>query len=120
MSMPDELLDLARRLFAGATSQADLRRAVSTAYYSVFHLLVQDAMTRLIADSALRTECARLMKHDRMKIVCQQYSKGTTGKGHPVPATLQQIASEFVTLQEARHLADYDLSFPVTPKDVEL
>jgi hypothetical protein len=49
--MHQDLLDLARHLVdrnPGAPIQADLRRAVSTAYYAVFHLLISETVTRYI------------------------------------------------------------------------
>ena len=45
MAYPDELLELARELanlHPGHPHQASLRRAVSTAYYALFHLLISE------------------------------------------------------------------------------
>jgi uncharacterized protein (UPF0332 family) len=46
MAFADDLLDIAQHLAglpAEISKQASLRRAVSTAYYSLFHLLISDA-----------------------------------------------------------------------------
>lgn len=51
MSLHDELLDVARYLLRRNQSrptQADLRRSVSTAYYALFHRLIDDCVTRLV------------------------------------------------------------------------
>ncbi len=40
--MKRELVDTARKLLGdGATTRADLRRAISTAYYAAFHALAE-------------------------------------------------------------------------------
>src|SRR6266567_7288616 len=46
MAFPDDLLELAqdlRSLHSEGPHQASLRRAVSTAYYALFHLLISEA-----------------------------------------------------------------------------
>lgn len=47
MAFPDDLLELAQDLRnlhpEGLRHQANLRRAVSTAYYALFHLLISEA-----------------------------------------------------------------------------
>jgi hypothetical protein len=66
MPLHDGLLTLARRLVPPISNQpatlppqpvvveADLRRGVSTAYYALFHLLIHEAMARIVADPMLR------------------------------------------------------------------
>ena len=50
---PDHLLDQAERLTtapgSGPPRQADLRRAISTAYYAVFHAIATDAADQFVA-----------------------------------------------------------------------
>jgi len=48
MAFPDDLLELAQQLadlHPESPHQASLRRAVSTAYYALFHLLISEATT---------------------------------------------------------------------------
>src|SRR4051794_35913072 len=68
MGLHDDLLALARRLVPpflptnqpqALIIEADLRRGVSTAYYALFHLLVHEAMARIVADPRLRSRVGR-------------------------------------------------------------
>jgi hypothetical protein len=116
MSLATDLLDQAEHL-AGwdprRPKQASLRRAISTADYAVFHLLVADAASRLATGPKLRHLIARAYSHAAMKKVCQVFNRGqlpdhlTAVAVGPVPPDLQRVAATFVALQEARHLADY-------------
>lgn len=118
MSMHDDLLSLARHLVdrnPGSPVEADLRRGVSTAYYSLFHLLVYEAMDRFLGDPTFRPRVARAFQHGSMKDFCRWYSgQSMNAAGVVIPVQLRQIASEFVALQEARHQADYDTGVTVT------
>src|SRR6266567_1705051 len=116
MALHDQLLALAKELVdrnVGAAVEGDLRRAVSTAYYALFHLLVHEATTRLVAVVALRPRVARSFDHNTMRKVCQDYGNlvpNAAGQlvidGEVVPVGIQNIATEFVALQRARHEAD--------------
>jgi len=99
--------------------QASLRRAVSAAYYALFHLLASEATNRLITGpdrDALRAVLRRAFDHSAMKEACKEIVKPNAGKlnkgmsGHVVPVALKQVAEAFVDLQQARHEADYDVS----------
>lgn len=125
MALHDDLLTLARDLVdrnPGAQIEAELRRAISTAYYALFHLLIDEATTRLVAIASLRPRVARSFDHKVMKNVCQEYAKLTlnasgqyvTSAGQVVPQQIWDIASAFVALQEARHQADYNTADAVT------
>jgi hypothetical protein len=125
MALHDDLLALARLLVdrnPGAQIEAELRRAVSTAYYALFHLLIHEATTRLVAIVSLRPRVARSFDHRVMKSECQDYAKLTlnaagqyvTTAGQVVPQQIRDIASAFVALQEARHQADYNTATTVT------
>src|SRR5947209_3439588 len=116
MSLPQELLNLARELVDRnpvAPVEGDLRRGVSTAYYAVFHLLVDEATTRLVAIAVLRPRVARSFDHRIMRFVCQDYVKLTPNpagqlvmSGQSVPQQIQDIAEGFLALQQARAVAD--------------
>jgi hypothetical protein len=130
---PRHLLAVARDLATldrHRPRQAGLRRAISTAYYALFHLLIRSAVEvhlgfgptgthREIAETAVRW-----FTHTRMAEVCGQFAGPTVQSklrkalpGGPagasataVSAELQRVARAFRDLQEARHDADYDPS----------
>src|SRR6266496_5682267 len=118
MPLHDDLLSLARHLVdrnPGAPVEADLRRAVSTAYYALFHLLVHESTMRLIAVAGMRSRVGRAFDHGVMKTVCKDYTSLTVNPaGQPVPQQIRDIASAFVELQEARHRADYNTAMTLT------
>jgi hypothetical protein len=92
--------------------QAYLRRSVSTAYYSLFHLLVQDAVQAWDGSAETRIGLERVFEHKRMKDVSKAVWsgpwKGWSAASPPVPPELQRVAQTFTILQEVRHAADYD------------
>jgi len=124
MALHDELLALAKELVdrnPGAALGGDLRRAVSTAYYALFHLLVHEATIRLVDIEALRPRVARSFDHNVMKKVCQDNVRlvpNIVGElildGQAISAGIQNIATEFVALLQARHQADYDTATIIT------
>ena len=135
MAMHDDLLALARHLVdrnPGAPVEADLRRAVSTAYYALFHLLIHEATLRLVAVTALQQRFARSFDHRIMRNVCLEYAglplnaagQSITPAGQAIPRQIRDIANAFEVLQTARHRADYDtavtLSHPVADGEVML
>ena len=70
MAFAEDLLDQAFLLLNKETKnpkQASLRRAVSTAYYAVFHLLVQETCSNWNA-TAIRDNLARAFSHQTMYI----------------------------------------------------
>lgn len=136
MALHDDLLALARRLVppmqlgsppaTPAIADADLRRGVSTAYYSVFHLLIHEAMARIVADPALRPLVGRSFDHGKMKQVCKEYADASTVAGvltvnrAPIAPQLRDIGSAFVHLHQARHDADYNLAATIQHLDADL
>ena len=110
-------LELGGASSSGAPRQADLRRAVSTAYYALFHAICAAAADRFIGKAAsvqLRAVVLRSFSHREMVKVCQAIENGNPGSRYgrilptPLPADLCRVASAFVQLQKARHAADYD------------
>lgn len=73
MAYHDDLLTLARELVnkGPSATQADLRRAVSTAYYAIFHLLVSEATLNWSRDSS-RNALGRMFDHGLMKRVSER------------------------------------------------
>jgi uncharacterized protein (UPF0332 family) len=91
--------------------QASLRRAVSTAYYALFHLLISEAVANWNRVS-LRAALGRAFDHGIMKAASNriQDTRQFTfiGEDPGVVAALRGVAKTFAQLQEKRHIADYD------------
>ena len=131
MSLHADLLRQARLLALKEPRrplQASLRRAISASYYALFHLLVDEATTRMFAGrerAALRGCLGRAFVHADMKRVAQQFSDGGVSpklspgmNGQAVQPELTGVAATFVDLQQARHEADYDAARRFTRPDV--
>lgn len=107
MDMPKDLIDIAEhlaRLDAGRPRQASLRRAISTAYYAVFHSVAQccaDTFVGWKKPYDLYSPIYRSVDHARAKKVFKEFTRGDN-------AGLASIGHVFVELQEQRHIADYD------------
>ena len=119
MSLYHDLIEQAEHLAKRELKkprQASLRRAVSTAYYAVFHMLIDDAVRKLIPSkpSLLRIHAKRAFTHSDMRNACEQFvkSSGTFAQlmASPVESDLLTVATAFVELQYHRHTADYDLT----------
>jgi hypothetical protein len=118
MSLALDLLEQAKHLSRrerGRPRQASLRRAISAAYYALFHLLIQEATGALVARPELRARFARTFDHTDMRSASRAFANpqpnqltALTG-GAGVPEAVQDVAAAFVELQEARHEADYNL-----------
>jgi hypothetical protein len=110
--MHDDLLVLAghlARLEPGRPKQVSLRRAVSTAYYAVFHALAALCAEELVGWSRPWEHFApiyRSLEHAAAKKLFHR-NGATYGREGAV------IGNTFILLQERRHTADYDpLPFP--------
>jgi hypothetical protein len=103
--------------------QASLRRAVSAAYYALFHLLVADGASLLFPPQPpeLRLLIRRAFSHGEMRNVCRDFVQANVGRGgisastravltFPLEPPLVRVLEAFVELQEARRQADYDLA----------
>jgi uncharacterized protein (UPF0332 family) len=121
MSLPDELLALASHLANlddERHHQASLRRAVSTAYYALFHLLVSETTLNWRRDET-RSALGRLFEHRKMKGVCDKKVTELNKllKDNPrdspeltVAKHLLTFANTFVQVFQERNDADYDTS----------
>jgi uncharacterized protein (UPF0332 family) len=92
--------------------QVDLRRAVSAAYYGLFHLLTTEAAQNWKHQNQ-RDRFARMFDHGRMKTCSSRVSSRplSVDTAEVIIATaLKLVADSFVKLQQARHSADYDNS----------
>lgn len=126
MGVAEDLLKQARHLAIyedPSPTQAALRRAVSTAYYALFHLLSEDAAQRWQGSAAARSGFERALNHGPMKNSSLQFDNPTWRDWHGivqlVPPPLQRVARAFTRLQEERHAADYDNYEIWTTTDVQ-
>lgn len=120
MSLASDLLDQATALACldpQKPKQASLRRAISAAYYSLFHRLVDDAACRICANPALQPYIARSFSHTALKdsankLIAQakpsQQAWPRALLSMPMDAELINVCTTFVDLQALRHSADYD------------
>jgi uncharacterized protein (UPF0332 family) len=110
---------------------ASLRRSISASYYSLFHFLIEET-TRLTIGTAhnrakLRQFAARAFVHGKMKSVCDEFLRGTPRSDAlklfwddldiPAHPDLKTISENFIDLQDARHDADYNLSYTFTREE---
>ncbi len=115
MAYHDDLLRQALQLARSERNrprQASLRRAVSAAYYGLFHMLIDEAV-RNWRHAQLRPILGRAFDHSTMKAACNQLlDRGRRfGTGDPAAMRILRVVAEaFVQLQEQRHIADYDSS----------
>jgi uncharacterized protein (UPF0332 family) len=122
LSFAQDLLEQAQHLvdWDGANpKQANLRRAVSTAYYALFHLLIDEAVNHW-GIARHRGRLARTFDHGSIKRVCDDYVRSFYSAGKPASERLlKDVAETFSELQLNRHTADYDNSFIWTKADAE-
>ena len=85
-------------------TQANLRRAVSTAYYAVFHSLARTAADVLIGQKSKEAwrQVYRALEHGKARSAC---SNRQAMKIFPIE--IREFAETFVELQINRHNADY-------------
>ncbi len=123
MSLADELLDTAKYLLRrnkNKPTQADIRRSISSAYYALFHHLIEAGTGHLVVDLAQQQALARAFSHTNMREVCELVTKQPLPPilvpllGSSVPDELRQVADKFVALQDWRHNADYNVSLIFT------
>jgi len=109
--MVEGLVGTARRLAStgskGKPRQSDLRRAISTAYYALFHALAKDGADLFVGAISSRSASAwsqvyRALDHGFAKQACLRVPN------LDFQTPLVDCAEAFVTLQQQRHAADYD------------
>ena len=129
---PAELLDAARLLVDASNStpppDGQLRRAISTAYYALFHKVLDSAATRFMGTNHRHRPGFSLLyrgfNHGRMKSICKSIDVALLSQTYArhlgvarVSQDMRDFASVFVALQEARHTADYDPHWAVAHTD---
>jgi uncharacterized protein (UPF0332 family) len=107
--MNDRLIRVARELSQRTghrPREAFMRRAVSTAYYAMFHALARLCADELIGAKHARTapwnRVYRALDHKAAKTVLQS-SEATA-----LSSVIADFGNAFAHLQERRHQADYD------------
>ena len=100
--------------------QSNLRRAVSTAYYAMFHCLAGCCADTLVGGrSADRSgpawrQAYRALEHGLARNNCKR--NDFIAK---FPQDIVDFANAFVALQEKRHMADYDPAVSFVKLEVE-
>jgi hypothetical protein len=134
MALAQELLVQAdRMLSAPYPTEADHRRAISNAYYGLFHMLVDEALALFCParPASLSATVRRGFQHTTMKDVCKSAGHGFKANlsdalkpvfSDPIEPELAAVANSFVALQADRHRADYALheTFSWTMADTAL
>jgi hypothetical protein len=103
VSLHDDLLEQADHLARRdpkRPKQASLPRAISAAYYALFHLLVREATAALVSDPKLRQLVPRAFDHSEMKQACRPFAAGTL-PDHLKPVTAAVVPDELKTVAEA-------------------
>ena len=121
MPYPNDLLEQASHLARREPRrprQASLRRAVSTAYYALFHLLISEA-TLNWKRAGQRPLLARFFEHgkmksasDRQRAECNRIINSNPplalGADLDCVRHLHRVSESFFLAQHQRHTADYD------------
>ena len=116
-----DLLNTARGLAKTGTrrpTQANLRRATSTAYYAMFHCLASSSADLLVGKTRRRSsawhQVYRGLEHGTARRACQRLK--TLESNAPA---IRHFAEKFVDLQQKRQRADYAMdSGPYSKSDV--
>jgi hypothetical protein len=115
----------------GRMPAALVRRSISTAYYALFHFLLEEATYRVVGASTPLTRrrriVARAFTHTGMRFALEKVQKpnlagplqGYFGLQQP-PAFARVMGQAFSHAQELRHEADYDLNASLSETDALL
>ena len=122
MAFADDLLEQAYHLVrkdGHNPKQASVRHAVSTAYYALFHLLIDEAVGNW-SIARQRSILARTFEHAKMRKCCDDYVSSFYAAGQPASSLiLKDVTQTFSELQQKRHTADYDNSYNWTKVNAE-
>lgn len=132
---PEHLLEQAEILIqppeAGPPRQANIRRAISSAYYAVFHSVVTAAADQYIGKTKRQASqyglVYRSVDHRWLRELCENVQKPTppTRYRPHVPTNgfgenIVAFAAQLVELQDKRNAADYDPMIKVRTVDAAL
>ena len=117
---PEHLLQMAIGLAeanTGRPRRADLCRAVSTAYYAMFHCLAHtcaDSLagrSRSVGNRQMWRRVYRALEHRQAKTRCENMPSS-------FPAGVREFGQAFSVLQSRRHFSDYDPDYLVRKSNV--
>ena len=100
--------DLAKGSGVGRPREVNLRRAISTAYYGLFHFMTENCANTLVGGPnsgrslSAWTQTHRALQHRSARKRCAD------GRIRKFPPELQELADRFVDMQQKRHNADYN------------
>jgi uncharacterized protein (UPF0332 family) len=128
---PEHLFEQAESLITlqtGRPRQADVRRAISTAYYGLFHAVVMAAVDIYVGktnrDTGRYGLAYRTVDHSWLRDLCKEVQKPTlTNRFKPYApsdgfgANIVALAIAVCELQQKRHAADYDVMIKVNRSD---
>ena len=116
MVNPQDLIYIATQLAdglgggrRGRPRQTELRRAVSCAYYAMFHTLASCCADTMVGATPRNRpnrawrQAYRALEHNRAKSRCSNL-----GMMNLFPSAIQNFGEHFIDMQRYRHLADYD------------
>jgi uncharacterized protein (UPF0332 family) len=121
MAYPNDLLEQAYHLARRERKrprQASLRRAISTAYYALFHLLISEsvknwkrrserpALARMFDHSTMARACGA--KRDEIVRVMKKSNQRLAASEIQQLQELLRVVQTFVEMRSARERADYD------------
>jgi hypothetical protein len=120
---PDDLFGQAEKLVmpppAGPPRQVDLRRAISSAYYGLFHFVLRSVADEFVGVSQRTTPrytlVYRSIAHRTLRDICTEAKRSTPSAKYAeyLPANglgpfIQAFGTAAIDLQEKRHTADYN------------
>ena len=126
---PHHLLEQARalvRLYPGRKPrQVELRRAISAAYYAVFHRISNAVADEFIGgkfrNDPRHASFYRSVDHKQAKTRCEEVTNQNPASKYaryshcrPLAQDIKTFANAFPLLQSKRHEADYDPSITLT------
>ena len=113
---PDDLIRIARHLATGGAgasfgrpSQADLHRAVSAAYYALFHAPAKPICADMLIGST-RSRRSQQAWRQTYRAPDHRFAKNRCSPSEisRFPSEIRIFANAFVEFQNRRHTADYD------------
>lgn len=131
---PDQLFEQAEKLIAipaGRPRQVDIRRAISSAYYAIFHAIITAAADQFVGvtnrDESRYGLVYRSVDHGWLRRLCEEVQKPALSAKFRRYApkagfspNVVAFAAAAVDLQEKRHFADYDVMIRMNRSDAVL
>ena len=104
----------------GRPRQTSLNRAVSTAYYAMFHALCRNCADTLVGTAGTNRSIGAWQQAYRS--VEHNYAKNQCARDEikKFPSDIQDFAKNFVNIQRLRHLADYDPQYSISRSNTQL